>query len=66
MVYVDKFKKLRIEEADNPHFGKSKIIGMRQYNRFKFKKQSFIVHLCELHEEYEFLITQVAKSDVHV
>ena len=28
MLYVDKLQKLHIEEADNPHFGKSKIIQM--------------------------------------
>ena len=39
MLYVDK---LHIEEAVNPHFGKSKIIRMRQYNRLKLKpKQQY-------------------------
>ena len=37
LLYVDKLHKLHIEETVNPHFGKSKTIGMRQYNRFKIK-----------------------------
>ena len=42
MLYVDKLHKLHIEEAVNSHFGKSKIIGMRQYNRFKIKTKARI------------------------
>ena len=66
MVYVDKLKKLHIEEADNPHYGKSKIIGMRQYNRFKFKKAIFYCSSLWITWRIRVLITQVAKSDVHV
>ena len=65
MLYVDKLQKLHIEEADNPHFGKSKIIGMRQNNRFKLKKATIQSNLLsfifmDLHEEYESLIAQGA------
>ena len=42
MLYVDKLHKLHIEETFNPHFGKSKIIGMRQYKRFKIKTKATI------------------------
>ena len=42
MLYVDKLHKLHIEEAFNSHFGKSKIIGMRQYNHFKIKTKATI------------------------
>ena len=42
MLYVDKLHELHIEEAVNPHFGKSKIIRMRQYNRFKIKAKATI------------------------
>ena len=65
MLYVDKLQKLHIEEADNPHFVKSKIIGKRQKNRFKLKKATIQSNLLsfifmDLHEEYESLITQGA------
>ena len=42
MLYVDKLHKLHIGEAVNSHFGKSKIIGMRQYNHFKIKPKATI------------------------
>ena len=70
MLYVDKLHKLHTEETENPHFGKSKIIGMRQHNRFKIKTKVTIQSnpllfiSVDLHEEYEFLITQEAKTDI--
>ena len=73
MLYADKLHKLHIEETVNPHFGKSKIIGMRQYNRFKFKAKATIQNNSlffisfDFYGECEFLITQEAKADiVHV
>ena len=73
MLYVDKLHKLHVEETVNPHFGKSKIIGMRQYNRFKIKAKAtiqsnslFFISF-DFYGECEFLITQEAKADiVHV
>ena len=73
MLYADKLHKLHIEETVNPHFGKSKIIGMRQDNRFKFKAKAtiqsnslFFISF-DFYGECEFLITQEAKADiVHV
>ena len=73
MLYVDKLHKLHIKEAVNSHFGKSKIIGMRQYNRFKIKTKatiqmnSLFFIAVDFHGECESLITQEAKADiVHV
>ena len=73
MLYVDKLHKLHIEETVNPHFGKSKIIGMQQYNRFKIKAKAtiqsnslFFISF-DFYGECEFLITEEAKADiVHV
>ena len=72
MLYVDKLHKLHIEKTDNFHLGKSKIIAMRQYNRFKIKTKATIQSnpllfiSVNLHEKYEFLITQEAKTDIVV
>ena len=70
MLYVDKLHRLHNEETFNPHFGKSKIIGMRQYNRFKIKTKAtiqsnslFFISV-DFHGERESLISQEAKPDI--
>ena len=70
LLYVDKLHKLHTEETVNPHFGKSKIIGMRQYNCFKIRAKATIQSNClffisfEFHGKCEFLITQEAKAHI--